>query len=165
MRSEPKNPQPRRRKPKTTRVDVDEREEVLTLMASLQEAMPQLDALLVECGGHWVSEDGVYRLYHQSYKVYRLQDVTLRIVAALAALSPNGEFNQWFVQIVEDGTGKVFERAHNRRWLEVTRPIVEAFFHARYFLEMAVRYGRELIEAPMTLPSGWASLLYLYGLR
>jgi hypothetical protein len=49
---------------------------------------------------------------------------------------------------------------------EVTsRPIVEAFLHARYFLEMAVRYGRELKATPMPLPSGLAALLYLYDLR
>ncbi len=54
---------------------------------------------------------------------------------------------------------------HNARWLEVTRPMLEAFFHAKYFLAMACRYGRELDEPPQVLPSGWASLLYLYGLR
>jgi hypothetical protein len=46
----------------------------------------------------------------------------------------------------------------------VTRPILEAFFHARFFLEMAVRYAH--IEAPpQLLPSGYAALLYLFGLR
>ena len=69
------------------------------------------------------------------------------------------------MQIVGEGTGTAFEPGHNRRWLEVTRPILEAFFHARYFLEMAVRYGRELEHPPSMLPSGWAALLYLYDLR
>jgi hypothetical protein len=46
-----------------------------------------------------------------------------------------------------------------------TRPIVEAFFHARYFLEMVCGYGRQLTEPPSPLPSGWAAVLYLYGLR
>ena len=31
----------------------------------------------------------------------------------------------------------------NQRWTEATRPIVEAFFHARYFLEMVCKYGAE----------------------
>ena len=44
------------------------------------------------------------------------------------------------------------------------RPILEAFFHACFFLEMAVRYAH--IEAPpRPLPSGYAALLCLYGLR
>jgi hypothetical protein len=69
------------------------------------------------------------------------------------------------MQIVKEGTGKTFENEHNRRWPQETRPIVEAFFHARYFLEMAVRYGKDLEHPPRMLPSGWAALLYLYNLR
>ncbi|MGB8931946.1 MAG: hypothetical protein WCC48_11925 [Anaeromyxobacteraceae bacterium] len=38
-------------------------------------------------------------------------------------------------------------------------------FHARYFLTMAVTYAEELDEAPRLMPSGWAAVLYLYGLR
>lgn len=41
----------------------------------------------------------------------------------------------------------------------------QAFFHARYFLDMAVKYGTELDAPPQMLPSGWAGLLYLYNLR
>lgn len=66
---------------------------------------------------------------------------------------------------MKDGTGHTFDYADNQRWLEVTRPIVEAFFHARYFLEMGIRHGRELDTAPRLLPSGWAAFLYLYNLR
>ena len=65
---------------------------------------------------------------------------------------------------MDSGTHLQFEPDHKARWLEVTRPIVEAFFHARYFLEMAVRYG-ELEDPPNPLPSGYAALLCLYGLR
>jgi len=43
-------------------------------------------------------------------------------------------------------------------------PIVEAFFHARFMLEMAVRYS-DLDTPPQTLRSGWAALLYLFKLR
>jgi hypothetical protein len=45
------------------------------------------------------------------------------------------------------------------------RPIVEAFFHAKFMLTMAVKYGKKLKEAPNMLPSGWAALLYLYKMR
>lgn len=49
-------------------------------------------------------------------------------------------------------------------WTRITRAILEAFFHARFFLEMAVRYAD--LDAPHSpLPSGYAKLLYLYGLR
>jgi hypothetical protein len=43
--------------------------------------------------------------------------------------------------------------------------IVEAFFHARSFLEMAVKYGRDLEYPPKLMPSGGVALLHLYNLR
>ena len=61
-----------------------------------------------------------------------------------------------------EGTGRVFRPDDNKDWLRVTRPIVEAF-HARFFLEMAVRYS-DLEGPPRPLPSGYAALLYLYNL-
>jgi hypothetical protein len=45
-----------------------------------------------------------------------------------------------------------------------TRPILEAFTHAKSMIEMAVRYA-DLPAPPAPLPSGWAALLYLYDLR
>jgi hypothetical protein len=42
--------------------------------------------------------------------------------------------------------------------------MLEAFFHARFFLEMAVRYAN-LPEPLSPLPSGYAALPYLHGLR
>jgi hypothetical protein len=144
---------------------IDQRPGRGDLLMAIHAALPALEALYGRYSDHWHYEDAVYRFYHQSFKVYRLQESTQEIVAALQAVAPERTLNEWFVRIVKDGTGKQFEDDHNSRWLEVTRPIVEAFFHARYFLEMVVRYGRELKAPPMPLPSGWAALLYLYDLR
>jgi hypothetical protein len=69
------------------------------------------------------------------------------------------------MEIVSEGTGKEYAVEMNQQWNEATRPIVEAFFHARYFLEMACKYGKELTEPPQPMPSGWAALMELYGLR
>ncbi len=135
------------------------------LLAAIKARLPELESLLAETSEHWHAEDGFYRFYHQSFKVYGLQSDTERIVAALRSLLPEREVNEWFLQIIGEGTGKIFDRAHNRRWLAETRPIIEAFFHARTMLEYAVRYGRELETAPDSLPSGWAAVLYLFGLR
>lgn len=143
----------------------DRRPEAQALLSSLRSALPQLDELLARVNDHWCYEDRIYRFYHQSFKVYELQSVTEEIVAALQAIMPGRPLNQWFRQIVSEGTGKEFESEHNGRWLEVTRPIVEAFLHARYFLEMGVRYGRELEQAPALMPSGWAAILYLHDMR
>lgn len=106
----------------------------------------------------------MYRFYHQSFKVYGVQRQTESIVAALADLAPDRPLNEWFVGIVKAGTAHEFTSEHNARWLDVARPMLEAFFHARYFLEMAVRYSN-LDAPPRPLPSGYAALLYLYDLR
>ena len=83
------------------------------------------------------------------------------------SLAPEGaRFPQMFREIIDAGAGgKEFEVAHSQEWTRHTRPFVEAFFHARFFLEMAVKYGKELETAPASLPSGWAALLCLCGMR
>jgi hypothetical protein len=150
----------------TERDGAKERDAEDHLLDNLRRNRDELAALLESCDRHWGAEDAVYRFYHYSFEVYALQHTTETIVERLRALAPQPEqeLHPSFRAIVASGTGLRFEPAHNERWLETTRPIVEAFFHARYFLEMAVRYAT--IEAlPAVLPSGWAALLCLYGLR
>lgn len=81
------------------------------------------------------------------------------------ALAPSLPLNEWFMRIVHEGTGKTFAPEDNQHWLSVTRPILEAFFHARYFLHMAVKCGKESKAPPRMMPSGYAALLYLYSFR
>ena len=137
----------------------------IQLLQNIKARLPELQKLLEEVSSHRHAEDGFYRFYHQSFKVYRLQEDTTRVVKALESLLPERPLNTWFQQIVREGTGKQFQLEHNRRWLAETRPILEAFYHARTMLEFAIRYGKELDTAPRTLASGWAAVLYLYGLR
>ncbi len=137
------------------------------LLANIQAKLPELTALLEEISSHWVYEDRVYRFYHQSLKVYDLQAETKRIVEVLQRVAPAGAgMNPWFEEIYRAGaSGKRFEMEHNKDWTTHTRPFLEAFFHAKYFLEMAVKYGKELQTAPEIVPSGWAGLLYFYNIR
>lgn len=118
-----------------------------------------------------LSEDMLYRFYHGSFKVYKLQETTKKIVEILSLLDPkdNKQLCSFFAEIViasmAVGEWKV---KHNSEWTKHTRPIVEAFLHAQYFLAMAVKYGtmfKSRKTPPTSLPSGWASLLILYGLR
>jgi hypothetical protein len=162
----------------------DERPEVRVLLKNIKEALPRLKRLFHDSSGHWTYEDRVYRFYHQSFKVFQLQDATLKIVEMLKSLAPSGwegtfgmkilakrrrekmgPLNSWFLNIVKDGTDKEFKMSDNDRWEEATRPILEAFFHARFFLEMVVKYGKEIQSPPAMLPSGWAAVLYLYNMR
>jgi hypothetical protein len=134
------------------------------LLAAIRHRRESLVQLLGQTSGHWGYEDPVYRFYHQSFKVFSLQQTTGKIVAALQELLPGRALDPWFMQIAGEGAGHRFDMSCNRDWLRHTRPILEAFFHARFMLEMAVRYA-DLDEPPQMLPSGWAALLCLYGLR
>jgi hypothetical protein len=135
------------------------------LLDAIKARLLELEALLKKVSSHWHAEDGFYRFYHQSWKVYGLQHDTLEIVEMLRSLMPDRPLNDWFGQIIREGTGKEFKDEHNQRWLIETRPILEAFFHAKTMLELAVTYGREMESAPVSMPSGWAALLYLYTIR
>lgn len=120
----------------------DDRPEVLELFQNLNAQLPELAKLLAHCNSHWDYADPIYRFYDHSFKVYGLQDETVKIVQALQGLAPPLALNDQFLRIVAEGTGKVFTPKDNRHWDAVTRPILEAFFHARFFLEMAVTYGK-----------------------
>lgn len=107
-----------------------------------------------------------YRFYHHSFKVYGVQAITQEVIDTLRSLLPDAKFNKEFQQIfVAGASGKQFSMNHNENWSDHTRVFLEAFFHAKFFLEMAVKYGVELDEVPQVLPSGWAALLYFYGAR
>jgi hypothetical protein len=134
-------------------------EEAEKLLQSIKTHLPALEELL-EVTDKW--EDVVYRFYHQSFKVLRAQEYTQAIVAKLHELAPHLPLNTWFMEIVRAGTGHECDNDH---WTTVTRPIVEAFAHARYFLERTCKYGKEFEAPPSIMPSGWAAVLYFYDLR
>ena len=138
------------------------------LFFRLREHLPQLVELLKRVNDEWVYEDRVYRFYHYSFKMYGIQGHTTDIVQALQALAPDIQLNGWFMEIYLSGTGHKFELSHNEDWLQRGRPMLEAFFHAKFMLEMAVRYGKKFRRQkspPQLLDSGWAALLCLYRLR
>ncbi len=141
---------------------IDQQNEPLLL--AIRSSLPELETLLSEVRSHWHGEDKFYRFYHQSFKVFALQHQTLNIVQQVSRLAPGSPMNAQFLDIVAAGTGKTFTLEDNARWAVATRPILEAFFHARFFLEMAARYAA-LEVPPRPLPSGYAALLYLLDLR
>ena len=120
--------------------------------------------MLATMSNHWNYEDMFYRFYHQSWKVYSVQQTTTQAVALLQSLLPDWELNDQFVEIIRQGTGKDWDESHNADWQLHTRPLLEAFAHTKYMIEMSVRYA-DLTETPLPMPSGWAAFLYLYNLR
>lgn len=141
------------------------------LLDNIKKNMDGLEKLLETVSGHSY-EDRMYRFYHHSFKVYGLQDLTEDMLKMLRSISPHAvdggsgnSFDKFFEEIIAEGTKWEHELQHNQKWTMVTRPIVEAFLHCKFFIEMAVKYGKELDEAPDLLPSGWAALLELYRIR
>ena len=136
------------------------------LLANIHTNMESITKMLAFANSEWISEDLVYRFWHYSMKVYQLQEVTIEMNTVLKKLTPqSGAINPWFSEIVSTGTGKTFSLSVNDNWLENTKPIVDAFFHVKYMLTMAAKYGGELKSPPNILPSGWAALLELYCIR
>ena len=136
------------------------------LLENLKNQRASLERLLDNVNDPWCYEDGIYRFYHQSLKVFELQCSTQQIVDALERLAPEGRaLCEFFREIVDSGTGRSFQSEDNARWAQRTAPIVQAFLHARYFLEMAIKYAAEFDEPPQMLPSGWAAMLELYNIR
>jgi hypothetical protein len=136
------------------------------LLHNMRQHELELRRILESINSERCYEDRIYRYYHQSFKVFDLQNSTQEMADALTAISPEGRpFCRFFEEILQLGTGREFSLEDNDHWLERAAPILHAFLHARYFVEMAVKYGAELSEPPTTLPSGWAALLCLYELR
>ena len=142
----------------------EERAELeVALLAALRrdaDSLAELRARVEKTGA-----EGVYRFFHQSFKVYHLQAYTRAIADALQALLPDVPLNPWLAAIIADGTGRTFAKEHNADWLRETRPIVEAFLVAKHALDMVCRYARAFEEPPTVLEAGWGTVLYLFMLR
>ncbi|MBN2052045.1 hypothetical protein JW756_00920 [Candidatus Woesearchaeota archaeon] len=143
-----------------------------SLLKNIKDNLPELEKLLEEVSSHWQYEDAVYRYYHQSFKVFYIQEATQKIYAALEKISPHEPKevpNEWFNNIMKQGAaGEKFKLEHNQEWEKTCRPFLEAFFHAKYFLEMAVKYGKKYSKPsspPNRMHSGFAALLELYNRR
>lgn len=148
------------------------------LLRAIKDHLDELGALKGEVEGHWGAVDMFYRFYHQSFKVYRIQTHTMDMVSIFgkirAAVDWEPKPERWhtperldkdFLQIVSEGTGKQFDMSHNKEWGKHTRPMLEAYFHAKMFLDMMIACGHRMEEASSLLDSDWASVLYLYKMR
>jgi hypothetical protein len=114
-----------------------------------------------------VEEDYIYRFYHQSFKVFGAVEEIKTARVLFEKIAPDEiEINNWYSQITDEAIGKSFDwEKTNADWLNETRPILEAFWHSKYFLEQMISCANDLDESPQILPSGWAAVLYLYNLR
>lgn len=113
-----------------------------------------------------VEGDLVYYFYHQSWDIFQYRTALEVNKALFESLSPDKKpLNSWFVSICETAIRKEFSDSTNANWASETQPILDAYWHTRYFLEQMLIAGEELETAPEILPYGWAAVLYLYNLR
>ena len=140
------------------------------LLRNIKRNLPKLKKVLDRA--NTCSEDDIYRYYHYSFKVYRINTLTREILALLFKISPyknetkiDKVFNKFFIEIINEAFEySEFKIEHNEKWSKINRCKLEAFFHAKYFIEQAIKYST-MKRAPNMLPSGWASLLHLYNIR
>lgn len=136
------------------------------LLDAIKAHLPRLEELQKDMEQQL--EAGIYRYYHASFKIYGYQEYTRRAVAIFEDIGRGigRPLNELFTVVMREGTHQVFEARHNQDWSRFTRPIVEALLHARYFVDMMVKYGHELADVPNpVLPYGWAAILELSGQR
>lgn len=139
------------------------------LLENIKRNLIFLEERLEDANSYWKYEDIIYRYYHESFKVYRIQSLIKELYNALEKISPHNNkrvFNDRFLKIISGGTKDIsWEPKHNEKWDEICRPFLEAFFHSKYFLEMAIKYGKKYDFVPNRMDSGWAALLELYKIR
>ena len=116
----------------------------------------------------YIYEDKMYRFYHASFKVFWLIEHIEDIVKLLKKINPHRpyQFDEWFMQIIEDARkiGK-FKRRYNRNFPKYARPILEAYLHCKYFLDMLEESLKMEEEPKSVISSGWAAILELYNIR
>ena len=155
----------RERRQEERRIEQDDRKymgRVTRLLRALKSHRRELQRLFDDAQRD--EEDIIYRYYHRSFKAYDAQSVVGAAVSLFKRLLPGESLNEDFLKIVGAGTPGKWKPEHNERWAEVVRPQLEAFFHVRYFLAMALKYS-ELRRQPRFMPCGWAAVLYLWRMR
>lgn len=149
------------------------------LLRALKERLPQLKELKESCEGHR-AVDNFYRYYHQSFKAYRIQDITLDIVKVFHEIRDAVDYepkmweslphthtrlNWRFHALVENGTEIHFDLEHNQNWHKWVGPQFEAYFHAKMFLDLMIQCAERMESCCASLPSDWAAVLYLFNMR
>ena len=139
-------------------------ERINTLFLRIKARLPELEELASDL--EKAEEDGIYRFYHGSNKVFFLQDPVEAAFTLIKEIGgeddpPNFEY----ARIVEAGTAHQFSETTNENWEAETKPVLEAFWHTKYFINMMVKYAKELETVEMMVQPGMAAVLYLFKLR
>jgi hypothetical protein len=115
-------------------------ERINTLFLRIKARLPELEELARDL--EEAQEDGVYRFYHGSNKVFFLQDPVKAAFTLIKEIGgeddpPNFEY----ARIVEAGTAQQFSETTNENWEAETKPILDAFWHTNNFIQMMAKFG------------------------
>jgi hypothetical protein len=108
--------------------------------------LKDLETLLQEVNNFWDYDDVMYRYYNKSSKTYYAQKITAKIVNMLRIINPYQQeckVDRNFLDIIDKGTIKTFDVNKDDDWKSNSQYMLEAMFHAKYMLELAVKYGRK----------------------
>jgi hypothetical protein len=146
-------------------VHKNRRSKAEALLANIKTQRAEIETLLTDYKRE--EPDLIYRFYHQSYKFFIMTDLVQRAVDLFKRLAPEPtELNEWYGSMATEAVNKKFDwEKTNSIWLAETLPVLQGYWHSKYFLEQMRVAADELDAAPEILPSGWAAVLYLYNLR
>jgi hypothetical protein len=139
-------------------------ERINTLFLRIKSRLPELEVLARDLEES--EEDGVYRFYHGSNKVFFLQDPVKEAFTLIKEIG--GESDPPNYECARNRRGRnrhQFSETTSENWEAETKPILDAFRHTKYFINMMVKYAKELERDEMPLEPGMAALLYLFELR
>ncbi len=98
------------------------------LLETIKVHLPELESLLFQFQSDY--EDRLYRFYYQSFKVYFLEESTLKAADLFRRIGAvNGSsLCDWFEEIVAQGTGSKFEPNHDESWRFIQDQLLRHFF-------------------------------------
>jgi hypothetical protein len=135
------------------------------LFVRIKARLSDLEAMAEELEA--VEENGVYRFYHGSYKVFNMQEPikeAFKLIEEIGGEDDPPHFE--YALLVKAGTENDFAGDRtNPNWDAEAKPILEAFWHTKYFITMMVKYGKKLEKVEPPLDYGMAAVLYLFELR
>jgi hypothetical protein len=77
-------------------------ERIDALLSRIKARLPEIDAWLTESADEWCEEDGVYRFYHQSMKVFYLQEMVRKALKLIEEIGGEEDPpSEWYCQIVK----------------------------------------------------------------
>ncbi|TSI05278.1 hypothetical protein [Lysinibacillus sp. BW-2-10] len=133
------------------------------LLKFLQAHQEELQSLYKQSSDVWIGKEAVYRLYHQSFKVYNIQKWSQDVLELLEQVSKE-PFHPILREMIRNGTNQTFETTYNSMWYTKAKPIVDLFLHLRFYVEVALDEIQKTDKERFGSPS-WYLLLYLWNMQ